>query len=405
MRAILHCDLNNFYASCECLNNSELLGKPVAVGGKEEDRHGVVVAANYEAKKFGVHCGVTVHEAKKLCPDVIICPPHFDLYNKYSRLVRNIYEEYTDQVEVFSIDECWLDVTHSKIFGTPIQIANTIRERVKKEIGLTISVGVSFNKTFAKIGSDLKKPDATTVISEENFKRIVWRLPVSDMFGVGRKTTEKLLKFGINTIGDLANTKADFLKKEFGKVGEELYKKANGLDDEPVSNVLDEVVPKSIGNSTTFYKDLTERKDISLAFLVLSESVVERMIKKNIKFARTLSITVRDADLKFYQRQCKIFPSRNSEFFAKTAERLFYESFSHIKRVRLLGVAVSDFDEELQLSIFNEDKKDKGLDELMLSIRNKFGKDKIVRGSALTNEKIAKALDREQLDKNMKDDN
>ena len=188
-------------------------------------------------------------------------------------------------------------------------------------------------------------------------------------------------------------------------MGEELYKKANGLDDEPVSNVLDEVVPKSIGNSTTFYKDLTERKDISLAFLVLSESVVERMIKKNIKFARTLSITVRDADLKFYQRQCKIFPSRNSEFFAKTAERLFYESFSHIKRVRLLGVAVSDFDEEWQLSLFNEDKKNKGLDELMLTIRNKFGKDKIVRGSALTNEKIAKALDREQLDKNMKDDN
>ena len=170
MRDILHCDLNNFYASCECLLNPELKGKPVAVGGKEEDRHGVVVAANYEAKKFGVHCGVTTYQAKKLCKDLIICQPHFKAYNEYSKKVRKIYEEYTDQVEIFSIDECWLDVTHSKIFGTSVQIANEIRERIKKEIGLTISVGVSFNKTFAKIASDLKKPDATTVITQENFK-------------------------------------------------------------------------------------------------------------------------------------------------------------------------------------------------------------------------------------------
>ena len=193
-RDILHCDLNNFYASCECLINPSLKGLPVAVGGSEEDRHGVIVAANYEAKKFGVHCGVTTYQAKKLCPNLNICHSKFDVYNKYSRLVRAIYEEYTDQVEVFSIDECFLDVTHSKIFGTPVQIANEIRERVKKEIGLTISVGVSFNKTFAKIGSDLKKPDATTVITESNFKDKVWRLPVEDMFGVGRKTQEKLLK-------------------------------------------------------------------------------------------------------------------------------------------------------------------------------------------------------------------
>ena len=403
MRAILHCDLNNFYASCECLNNKALLGKPVAVGGREEDRHGVIVAANYEAKKFGVHCGVTVHEAKKLCPDVIICPPHFDLYNKYSRLVRNIYEEYTDQVEVFSIDECWLDVTHSKIFGTPIQIANTIRERVKKEVGLTISVGVSFNKTFAKIGSDLKKPDATTVISEDNFKRIVWRLPVSDMFGVGRKTTEKLLKFGINTIGDLANTKADFLKKEFGKVGEELFKKANGLDDEAVANVLDEVAPKSIGNSTTFYKDLTERKDISLAFTTIAESVAERMIKHNLMKARTLSIVVRDADLKFYQRQCQIPPCRSSEVFSKYALKLFKESFLSLKRIRLLGITVSGFEENSQLSFF-EEKKD-NLDEIMHTIRQKYGHNKIVRGNALLDTKISSALDREQLDKKSEDEN
>ena len=402
MRDILHCDLNNFYASCECLLNPELKGKPVAVGGKEEDRHGVVVAANYEAKKFGVHCGVTTYQAKKLCKDLVICQPHFKAYNEYSKKVRKIYEEYTDQVEIFYIDECWLDVTHSKIFGMPVQIANEIRERVKKEIGLTISVGVSFNKTFAKIASDLKKPDATTVITQENFKTKLWHLPVGDMFGVGRKSQEKLSKLGINTIGDLANTSRKFLSDEFGKVGDELYLKANGLDNEDVGYTYDKNMPKSIGNSTTFHKDLTERKDIELAFSVIAESVVERMIKKDIEKARTLSIVVRDSDLKFYQRQCQIKPCRNSEIFAKTATKLFYDNFSFIKKVRLLGITVSGFEEELQISLFDETDKGKDLDKIMYSIRNKFGHNSIKRGSALTNEKIASAFDREQLDKTKK---
>ena len=204
MRDVLHCDLNNFYASCECLVNPDLQGKAVAVGGSPEDRHGVIVASNYKAKSFGIRCGVTVYQAYKLCPDVAICPPNFALYNEMSQKVRNIYAEYTDQVEVFSIDECWLDVTHSKIFGSPKEIADKIRQRVKDEVGLTISVGVSFNKTFAKIGSDLKKPDATTEITINNYKNVVWKLPVGDMFGVGRQTKSKLYKLGINTIGDLA---------------------------------------------------------------------------------------------------------------------------------------------------------------------------------------------------------
>lgn len=400
MRAILHCDLNNFYASCEVLQNPALKGLPVAVGGREEDRHGVVVASNYEAKKFGVRCGVTTHEAKKLCKNLVICPPHFSLYNKYSRLVRSIYESYTDKVEVFSIDECFLDVTHSKIFGTPVEIANVIRERVKKEIGLTISVGVSYNKTFAKIGSDYKKPDATTVITEENFKDIVWTLPVSDMFGVGRKSKEKLERFGVATIGDLAHMDRNFLIKEFGKVGDDLYKKANGLDDDEVNSEYEE--PKSVGNSTTFYKDLTDLKDISLAFTTLAESVAERMIKHNLKQARTLSIVVRDADLKFYQRQCQIPPCRSSEVFSKSALKLFKESFFSLKRVRLLGITVSGFEESAQLSFFEE--KQDNMDEIMHTIRQKYGHNKIVRGNALLDTKISTALDREQLDKKSEDD-
>ncbi len=396
MRAILHCDLNNFYASCECLVNPELKGKPVAVGGKEEDRHGVVVASNYEAKKFGVRCGVTTFEAKRRCPEIVICTPKFEVYNKYSHMVRKIYEEYTDRVEPFSIDECFLDVTHSKIFGSPEKIANEIRERVKKEIGLTISVGVSFNKTFAKIGSDLKKPDATTVITKENFKEKVWSLPVGDMFGVGRKMQEKFEKISINTIGDLANFDKNYLVKEFGKVGEDLHKKANGIDDEEVRLSFEEPAIKSVGNSTTFYKDLTDKKEIQLAFMVLAESVVERMIKKGIKTCHTLSIVVRDSDLKFYQKQCQIPPSRSSDIFAKYAEKLFFENYSS-KKVRLLGISVSGFDEETQLSFFSQE--DKKLDEIMLSIRDKFGHNSIKRASALTNEKIASSMDRVQLDK------
>lgn len=399
MRAILHCDLNNFYASCEVLQNPSLRGKPVAVGGKEEDRHGVVVAANYEAKKFGVKCGVTTHEAKKLCKDLVICSPHFSLYNKCSRMVRKIYESYTDKVEVFSIDECFLDVTHSKIFGSPVEIANEIRERVKKEVGLTISVGVSFNKTFAKIGSDYKKPDATTVITEENFKTIVWPLPVGDLFGVGRKLKEKLMRFGVLTIGDLAHMDRNFLISEFGKVGDDLYKKANGLDDDEVS--AEEESPKSIGNSATFYKDLTDLKDISLAFTTIAESVAERMIKKNIKVAHTLSITIRDADLKFYQKQCQIPPCRSSELFSKTAFKLFIENFTFLKRVRLLGISVSGFDERAQISLFDE-KTDK-FDDIMSKIRQKYGHNKIVRANALLDSKISSALAREQLDKKSDD--
>lgn len=399
MRAILHCDLNNFYASCEVLQNPSLRGKPVAVGGKEEDRHGVVVASNYEAKKFGVKCGVTTHEAKRLCKDLVICSPHFSLYNKCSRMVRKIYESYTDKVEVFSIDECFLDVTHSKIFGTPVEIANEIRERVKKEVGLTISVGVSYNKTFAKIGSDYKKPDATTVITEENFKSIVWPLPVGDLFGVGRKLKEKLMRFGVLTIGDLAHMDRNFLISEFGKVGDDLYKKANGLDDEEVS--AEEESPKSIGNSATFYKDLTDLKDISLAFTTIAESVAERMIKKNIKVAHTLSITIRDADLKFYQKQCQIPPCRSSELFSKTAFKLFIENFTFLKRVRLLGISVSGFDERAQISLFDE-KTDK-FDDIMSKIRQKYGHNKIVRANALLDSKISSALAREQLDKKSDD--
>ena len=402
MRDILHCDLNNFYASCECLVNPDLKDKAVAVGGSPDDRHGVIVAANYKAKSFGIKCGVTVYQALKLCPDVAICPPNFKLYNEMSRKVRAIYEEYTDQVEVFSIDECWLDVTHSKMFGSPIEIANTIRERVKAETGLTISVGVSFNKTFAKIGSDLKKPDATTEISIHNYRDIAWKLPVGDMFGIGKQSKNKLFKLGINTIGDLAKFNKDVLISQFGKLGEQMHNHANGIDNNAVAYISDTAEPKSIGNSTTFYKDLSDRKDIELGFTVIAESVVARMIKHNIECAKTLSIVVKDDKLNVYQKQCQLNPPcRDSSIFTKTAVNMFNKHFNHLSRIRLLGITVSDWcDSSSQINMFESNKKCKSIDNVMLKIRDKYGLQSIKKGNTLLDDKIAKTFANEHLYKN-----
>jgi len=401
MRDILHCDLNNFYASCETLVNPELKDKAVAVGGSPKDRHGVIVASNYKAKSFGIRCGVTVYQAYKLCPDVVVCPPNFELYNEMSRKVRAIYAEYTDQVEVFSIDECWLDVTASKMFGTPREIADKIREMVKNEIGLTISVGVSFNKTFAKIGSDLKKPDATSEITIDNYKDIVWKLPINDMFGVGRQIKAKLFKLGVNTIGDLAQFSKEILIKNFGKIGEMLYNHANGIDDEAVAYINDEFKPKSVGNSTTFYKDLTKRQDIELGLTVIAESVVGRMIKHGLKCAKTLSIVVKDSQLNVYQKQCQLNPPcADSTIFTQTAVKMFYDNFKHINAVRLLGITASDWcDEAMQINMFDKPKSKKSIDNIMLNIRSKYGAGAIKKANVMLDDKIAQTFVHEHMDK------
>ena len=219
-RTILHSDMNNFYASVECLYNPKLRGKPLAVGGDAEARHGIILAKNYEAKRFGVQTGEALWQAKQKCRELIIVEPHYDKYIRFSQMAREIYGEYTDQVESFGLDECWLDVTGSeKLFGTGRQIADQIRERIKFELGITASVGVSFNKVFAKLGSDMKKPDATTVIPPDSFREKVWPLPVNELLYVGRATHRKLHTYGVNTIGDLAKADVNFLKLVFGKVG------------------------------------------------------------------------------------------------------------------------------------------------------------------------------------------
>lgn len=394
MKDILHCDLNNFYASCEMIGKDELREVPLVVGGSEEARHGIVLAKNYIAKDKGIKTGMTIYQAKKICPNLVVCETHRELYEKYSKIVREILLRFTDRVEPFSIDESWLDVTNSKIFGTPLEIADKIRETVKKETGLTVSVGVSFNKVFAKLGSDLKKPDATTVISQENFKQIVWPLSADSMVGIGYQTYQKLKKYGINTIGDIANSDCKFLIEKLGKIGKELYDNANGNSSDEIPIYSEEHIPKSIGNSTTFYKDLTSFQEIELGFTVLCENVVQRMIKYSIEKAKTLSITVKDRNLETFSRQAKLpYPCRDSILFTNVCLELFNKHFKSFSYVRLLGVSVTDFvnEEYEQLSFFDK-PKNKDLDKVMSKIRDKYGYSSIVKANSLYDERIAKTF-------------
>lgn len=221
-RVILHCDMNNFYASVECMLNPELKNKPVAVCGSVEERHGIVLAKNYAAKAFGVSTGEAIWQAKQKCQDLVIVEPHYEQYIKFSKLAREIYGRYTDQIEPYGMDECWLDVTGSGCMGTGFEIADEIRRTVKFELGLTISAGVSFNKIFAKLGSDMKKPDAITCIEADSFREKIWCLPAADLLGVGRATEKVLSGYGIHTIGELAATSDDFLKCRLGKNGQKI---------------------------------------------------------------------------------------------------------------------------------------------------------------------------------------
>ena len=338
-RVVLHSDLNNFYASVECLYNPKLRGKPVAVVGDPEVRHGIVLAKTYEAKAYGVQTGNPLWMAKQMCPDIIFVEPHYDLYLKYSNMARKIYSEYTDQVEPYGIDECWLDVTGSThLFGDGKAIADKIRKQIKSELGITVSVGVSYNKIFAKLGSDMKKPDATTVITSKHFKEIVWPLSVSDLLYVGRATHNKLKRCGIYTIGDLAKADQKLLQYILGKNGIMLWMFANGLDTSPVSNIGAKSLIKSISNSTTAPRDLITDEDIKITLYVLCESVSSRMREYGF-VCKTVQIGIRDNELHSYERQGSLFyPNRTSKALFEKAFELYKQNHTSGKPVRSLSV-------------------------------------------------------------------
>lgn len=392
MRNILHCDLNNFYASVECRENVEYRGLPLAVCGNVDERKGIVLAKNELAKSYGVKTGQTVWEAKKLCPFLKTVETHFELYLHYSRMIRDIYLEYTDRVEPFGIDEAWLDITDSGLLGSPYEIANKIRERTKAEFGLSISVGVSFNKTIAKLASDMKKPDAVTVIGRDQLFNIVWPLPVDNLLGVGRKILDKLSRYGIDTIGKLANVELSFLSKKFGKYGEYLHSFANGTENNEVRRFVDKPAAKSIGNSTTIYRDITTRREAITVFSGLCDNIAQRMLKENTSAARTVSVHIKDSNLQTVGKR-KTF--KNGVFLQKDilekALEVFDELYSGNKPIRALGVSVSNFVGELnQLSFFGLDNslKNINLECMVRDIRNKYGDDAIKKGSKLFDEKM-----------------
>lgn len=303
-RTILHCDLNSFFASVELLHHPELQTRPVAVCGDPESRHGIILAKNEPAKAYGVKTAETIWQAKRKCPDLVLLPAHHEEYRKYSRLINDLYEHYTDLVEPFGIDESWLDVTGSMhLFGgTGQAVADRLRQEVRERFGLTISVGVSFNKVFAKLGSDYQKPDATTVISRENFRALVWPLPVTDLLFVGRSCAETLGKYGVNTIGQLAAFDRTALNRLLGKQGDQLWLYSNGLDDSPVAPAGTYVPPKSVGNGETFPHDLVGFDQLRDGLRPLSEQVARRLRRHSMK-CTALQLTIRDPGFKDICRQ------------------------------------------------------------------------------------------------------
>ena len=331
--------MNNFYASVECMLDPTLKKYPVAVCGSVEERHGIVLAKNYAAKAFGVATGDAVWQAKQKCKDLVIVPPHYEEYIKYSKLARSVYSRFTDQVEPYGMDECWLDISGTeKLYGSPERVANEIKEIIKFELGLTISVGVSFNKIFAKLGSDMKKPDAITVIEKDTFRDKIWGLPAADLLGVGRATQRVLDSYCIRTIGDLANTNPDFLKRWLVKNGIALWQYANGNDHYLVHNA-DFVSPiKSVGHGITTVADLEENEQVWPVFLELTQDIGHKLRVHGLS-AEGVAIHIRDNTLNTRQWQTKIaLPTQSPMIIAKTAFQLFEKRYGWNNPIRSVTV-------------------------------------------------------------------
>ncbi len=388
-RTILHCDLNNFFVSASCIGRPELSHVPVTVCGDASQRHGIVLAKNQLAKRAGVKTGQPIWQAAQLCPGMVTLRPDYPLYMQISKTVRAIYDRYTGQIEPFGIDECWLDITSFHPHASFAErTANEIRETVKKETGLTVSVGVSWNKIFAKMGSDYKKPDAVTVIDRGNYRRIVWPLPAGDLLCIGRATRARLEKAGILTIGDVACAPAMLLKALLGQNGLMLHTFATGMDDSPVKAVDHEMTVKGIGNSMTTVRDLKTEAEVREAFLILSDMVASRARKKGLQ-GKTIAIWLRDSKLEWITRQTVLpRPTYISDEIAQCAMKLYRANWDACARpIRAIGVritALTPIEKHTQLSFFDAHRQRmQSLEFAKDDIMRRFGPEALTRASLL----------------------
>ena len=384
---ILHSDVNNFFASVECANKPELHDKPVAVTGNPEKRTGIILAKNEIAKKYGIKTGQTIYEAKQLCPDLICLPPHYSLYEQISKKLHEIYLDYTDLVEPLGLDECWLDITTSSrvLHKNAMDIAMEIKERIKSEFNITVSIGISFSKIFAKLGSDMKKPDAITVITKASFKNKTYNLPLNSIVGIGRRLDKKFTDMNILTIGDFVKLEDNFINKITNKTGVELKHALLGEFNPRVKCYYDVEPPKSIGNGTTTTKDIISREDIKKVVYFLSEKVSKRLI--NHKFnADTISISVKTFEIKTFGHSKKIMPTNSSLELGKEAMSLldsFWKYDIPIRAVRIKASGLQSVSQIKQISMFG-DKKEK-LAESVNILTKKYGEKAIYIASETEN--------------------
>lgn len=391
-RIILHSDANSFFASVEMAMNPSLREAPLAVCGSVEERHGIVLAKSETARKAGITTGMTVNEAKRLCPGISIVHPHYDKYMEYSDALKEIYADFSDRVEAFGIDECWLDVSSGiKDYADGMYASRLLRERVKKELGITVSVGVSFNKVFAKLGSDMKKPDGSTLISPQNFKSTVYPLPVGALLGVGKSTGKTLAKYGIDTIGALACCEPSFLKSVIGKSGVSLWRFANGFDTSPVLTAAEQPPIKSISNGMTPPKDLNSADEVRAFILWLSLEIGQRLRKYGMR-CKAVSISLRDTALKVKQFQAPLDKATDSE---KDISAAAYGLFSRCGKLPLRSLTVSAVSLESaeiprQTDFFTDVEKEEKMSKLNRTadeIRRKYGQSSLLPASVVRRER------------------
>lgn len=394
-RVILHSDMNCFYASVEMMLDPKLRNRPLAVGGSRSDRHGIILAKSEEAKRMGVTTGMTLSDAQRCCPELVIVPPQFDQYVKYSKLAHEIYSRYTDLIEPFGLDECWLDVTASTgIFGSGEVIAETIRRTIREELGLTVSIGVSFNKVFAKLGSDMKKPDAVTVISKENFRDKIWQLPASELLFAGRSTVRKLAGMGIYTIGQIAQCEPAVLQKKLGKNGVILHSYASGHESSPVMQDGCHALIQSVGHGVTCTEDLADSREVGSVMLALSVDISRKLLRHGL-YAEGVQIAVRDTALKTKQWQTSFSRrTRDERDIAFAAAKLFDSSYVWTKKVRSVTVRAINLvseDMPVQCDLFEDTaafEKRERLDEAVEALRCRYGSRSIVYGAAVNCRKL-----------------